>query len=214
MDRMYRHTRHVYDASRRFYLLGRDHLLQTMDIRPDDRVLEMGCGTARNLIQLHRLHPAAKLYGLDASARMLATAGRSMVRRNFAAAIMLCQCLAEDLSHQKVFESDEPFDVIFFSYSLSMMPTWPAALDAAMANLKPGGRIYIVDFWDQAELPRWFASLLTRWLALFHVHYRPELMAHLEKLAAEGRCHLTVEPVARRYAYIGTISLALTGIAS
>ena len=204
MDRMYRHTRHVYDATRRYYLLGRDRLLRRMDVRPGGRVLEVGCGTARNLLAVRRLHPAALLFGLDASRSMLDTAERSVARR-CPGGVTLRHCLAEQLDHRRTFGLGEKFDVIFFSYSLSMMPTWPQALDAALNNLAPGGKIYVVDFWDQAGLPRPFARLLTRWLALFHVHHRPELLDHLRRLEKEGRCRLDIEPVARRYAYLATM---------
>jgi S-adenosylmethionine-diacylgycerolhomoserine-N-methlytransferase len=54
MDEMYRWTRYVYDFTRKYYLLGRDRLLRDMELKPGDRVLEIGCGTARNLIRLAR----------------------------------------------------------------------------------------------------------------------------------------------------------------
>jgi len=206
MDRMYRYTRHVYDATRRYYLLGRDRLLRTMVIRAGDSVLEMGCGTARNLIKLHRLHPQARLFGLDASQSMLATAAQSLQRHERTGSVELRHCLAEQLHHQTVFDLARPFDVIFFSYSLSMMPTWPQAIDAALANLHPQGRIYIIDFWDQAGLPGLFAAALKRWLALFHVHYRPELLEYLTRLVREGRCQINVESIGGRYAYLAAIS--------
>jgi S-adenosylmethionine-diacylgycerolhomoserine-N-methlytransferase len=206
MDRMYRLTRHVYDLTRRYYLFGRDLLLARMQITPGDHVLEMGCGTARNLIKLARRHPQAKLYGLDASRSMLQTAELSLQKRQLAGKVILRHCLAEQLDAQVTFGSSEPFDVIFFSYSLSMMPTWPAALDAALANLNPHGRIYIVDFWDQAGLPRIFAALLKRWLALFHVHYRPELLDHLRSLEKDGRCRLDLQGIGGRYAYLATLT--------
>ena len=63
----------------------------------------------------------------------------------------------------------------------------------------------IVDFWDQADLPRLFAAGLKRWLALFHVEYRPEVHAALEALGRSGRADVTFESVASRYAYIATI---------
>ena len=202
---MYRLTRHVYDASRRYYLFGRDLMLKMMAIRPGDRVLEMGCGTARNLIKLHRLHPQAYLYGLDASRSMLQTAEQSAARWGCADKITLRHCLAEQLEHARVFGLPERFDVIFFSYSLSMMPTWPAALEAAIANLKPDGVIYIVDFWDQAGLPRIFAGTLKRWLVLFGVHYRWELTEYLRGLEEKKRCRLTIEGIGGRYAYLATV---------
>ena len=55
MDRMYRLTRHVYDVTRRYYLLGRDRLLAKVATAPGTATLEVGCGTARNLVKLARL---------------------------------------------------------------------------------------------------------------------------------------------------------------
>src|SRR5215203_5950552 len=74
MDRMYRLQRYFYDLTRKYYLLGRDQLLEEMNVQPWERILEAGCGTARNLIILAKRHPEASFYGLDASAAMLETA--------------------------------------------------------------------------------------------------------------------------------------------
>ena len=60
MDRIYRFERHLYDPLRKFFLFGRDRLLKRLEVRPGDRVLEVGCGTARNLIKLYRRHPEAR----------------------------------------------------------------------------------------------------------------------------------------------------------
>ena len=206
MDRIYRYTRHVYDATRKFYLLGRDKLIEEMDIQPGDHVVEIGCGTARNLIKLHRKAPEAALYGLDASDEMLKTAGENLQRAGLGNQVKLSQGLAEDLDPKSLFGLEQPFDVAFFSYALSMIPSWQEALDAALATLKPNGKLYIVDFGDHAELPGWFQKMQERWLALFHVQYRPELIAYLERLQEQGEVSLTLTPIAKRYALIATLT--------
>ena len=86
------------------------------------------------------------------------------------------------------------------------MPTWEQAIDAALANLKPGGKIYVVDFWDQANVPRLFARGLQIWLKWFGVHFRPELLDHLKTLAKERNLNLYIEPVGPRYAYIACVT--------
>ena len=209
MDRMYRLTRHVYDVTRAYYLLGRDRLLAHLTTAPGTATCEVGCGTARNLIKLARRPQPGLLCGLDASQEMLDTAAGSIARARVPAAglepIRLRQGLAEQLDATAMFGLDRPFDTIFFSYCLSMVPTWPGAIEAALANLPPGGRLLIVDFWDQRELPRLFAAGLKKWLSLFHVHYRPEVHDALVELGRSGRAEVSFESVARRYAYIATV---------
>ena len=208
MDRMYRLQRYIYDFTRKYYLLGRDELLRGIDPRPGWRVLEIGCGTARNLIRLAGKNPHVACYGLDASNEMLATAEEKVRRRGLQEQITLARCLAEELDHKRTFGLAAPFDAAFFSYSLSMIPTWREALAAALANLQPRASLYVVDFWDQAEWPGWFRALLKKWLDLFHVEFRPELLAHLQQLETDGVGKLTVRPVARRYAYIAVFEKA------
>lgn len=209
MDRMYRLTRHIYDLTRAYYLLGRDRMLAHVATGPGTATLEVGCGTARNLIKLARRPQPGLLCGLDASQEMLDTAAASIARAGVPAAglepIRLRQGLAEEVDAKAMFDRDEPFDTIFFSYCLSMVPTWPGAIEAALANLKPNGLLLIVDFWDQKELPGLFAAGLKQWLKLFHVHYRPEVHDALVELGRSGRADVHFESVARRYAYIATV---------
>jgi S-adenosylmethionine-diacylgycerolhomoserine-N-methlytransferase len=204
MDKMYRWTRYVYDFSRKYYLLGRDRLLRDMELNSGDRVLEIGCGTARNLIKLARQRPDIRCYGLDASNEMLATAAAKIKFRGLQDRITLKHCLAEELSYEKTFELNAPFDAAFFSYSLSMIPTWPQAIDAALANIKRGAAFYVVDFWDQGSWPGWFRWTLKHWLDMFHVVHRPELLDYLRDLDAKGVGTLTIHSVAGRYAYLAS----------
>ena len=52
MERMYRWQRHVYDLSRKYYLWGRDRLVAELDLGATETLLEVGCGTARNLVAI------------------------------------------------------------------------------------------------------------------------------------------------------------------
>lgn len=207
MDRMYRFTRHVYDLSRRYYLLGRDRLLERIASSGARRVVEIGCGTARNLVKLSAMRPDMALYGIDAAGVMIETARRSVHRAAAEDRIQLRVALAENLNHATLFGEAEPFDAAFFSYSLSMMPTWPAALEAAGANVMPGGDVWIVDFWDQAKFPRLGAAALWQWLRLFHVHPSAELAGLLESHQAAGRAEL--ESIVGRYAMLARLSVPI-----
>ncbi len=56
MDGMYRRQRYFYDLTRKYYLLGRDRLIAEMHVRAGENILEVGCGTGRNLLILAKKH--------------------------------------------------------------------------------------------------------------------------------------------------------------
>ena len=201
MDGIYRWTRHIYDVSRKFYLFGRDKLLNNLNAPANSTVLEIGCGTARNLVKLSAMRPDLKLLGLDASNQMLETARKKLTDPLLRDRITLRHGLAEELDPALMFGVSGPIPRVFFSYSLTMIPPWKGALDAALRLLPIGGEIHIVDFWDQGSWPGPTRWALRRWLKLFTVEFRPELMAYLEELARQGRIELHVRSFLGRYAF-------------
>lgn len=205
MDRIYRSQKGVYDLTRAYYLLGRDQLLERLAGESPGVVLEMGCGTARNLIKLARLLPRAELLGIDASAEMLGQAGLAVERAGLSQRIRLARALAEDTDPKALFGLAQPLDAVLFSYSLSMIPTWREAVDRALALLRPGGVLWAVDFWDQGGWPAWFRGALGLWLGLFHVRRRPELLDFFEDLEVRGKVRLSLEGVRGRYAYLARL---------
>ncbi|MEP7074939.1 MAG: class I SAM-dependent methyltransferase [Acidobacteriota bacterium] len=202
MDQMYRFQRYFYDVTRKYYLLGRDRLIDEMEIYAGDRVLEIGCGTGRNLILLGRKRPEAKLYGLDASSEMLVTAKEKIAKSG--QQIELRTALADNFAFNSTFGLEEPFDAVFFSYSISMIATWRESIENALKNLKPGGTLYIVDFYDQKDLPRWFQKVLQSWLRKFHVQFWHDLIPHFQFLATVGLGSFSLGPLYRRYSFIAS----------
>lgn len=201
MDKMYRYQRYFYDFTRKYYLLGRDKLISEMDVRNGENILEIGCGTGRNLAILAKKYPKANFCGLDASAEMLETA-RQKIDKNKLENVNLKNALADDFSFDKTFELEKPFDTLFFSYSISMIPTWQESIANALENLKGGRSFYIVDFYDQRDLPVGFQKILQRWLKQFHVKYPRELIPHLEKMESKGLGKLNVKSIYKSYSFI------------
>jgi S-adenosylmethionine-diacylgycerolhomoserine-N-methlytransferase len=202
MDSVYRRQRYIYDFTRKYYLFGRDRLIRELAPKPSARIVEVGCGTARNLVKLARRYPGRRLFGLDASEAMLETASNSITRSGLTGQIKLAQGYAEALG-PNLFGETEPFDDIVFSYSLSMIPDWKQSLKAASTALAPGGRIHIVDFGDLWGLPAPARTALLRWLALFHVEPRVELLNTLENLTHKNA---SFRVLPGRYAFLLTAS--------
>ncbi|GHD59225.1 O-methyltransferase [Thalassobaculum fulvum] len=207
MDRMYRLQRHFYDLTRKYYLFGRDGLIERLGAGPGETVLEVGCGTARNLVKMARRYPDARFYGLDASDEMLKTAAAAVARAGLSGRLPLAQAYAQTFT-PATFGLDAPFDRIVFSYTLSIIPGPVEALDNALAQLKPGGTLHVVDFGDAAGLPGWFRGLLAWWLEKFHVAHRPEVGAWFAGRAADGSGRLESRAIGGRYAEFFTLTKA------
>ncbi len=205
MDRIYRHQRVIYDVTRRYYLLGRDRMVA--DLRPSrgGSVLEIGCGTGRNLIHCAASYPQARLFGLDISAAMLETASNSLKKRGLDGKVKLAQADATTFNPDVIF-GEALFERIFISYSLSMIPVWPAVVRRALQCLQPGGSLHIVDFGQQEGWPHWFRSLLFRWLSWFSVTPIANFREDLQKLTNEGSANLSFQSLYRGYAVLATLS--------
>ena len=199
MDRMYRLQRHIYDATRKFYLLGRDRLLA--DLRPADgeTVLEIGCGTARNLVLAARRYPGARFYGVDISHEMLSTARRAIARAGLTDRITIGWADATDFDPARTFGITY-FDRVFLSYTLSIIPPWQAALHQAAKHVAPGGSLHIIDFADCARLPAWFRQTLYRWLKAFSVEPRVGLERELHEVATQHGLSVNSASLFRGYA--------------
>lgn len=206
MDRVYRNQRHIYDLTRRPYLLGRDQLIATLTPPPGGSVLEVGCGTGRNLIAVAERYPDAALYGVDISEAMLAQARAAAARAGLGGHVALARADATDFDPATLFRRGR-FNRIFFSYTLSMIPDWRGALTHAASMLEPGGVLHVVDFGDQTGLPSWFRTGLRRWLRAFHVEPRDALSGALDQIAADHGATAQHAQLFRGYARSSTLSV-------
>ncbi len=199
MDRIYRPQRWIYDFTRKHYLLGRDDLIDALTPAPGDRVLEIGCGTARNLIIAARRHPHARFYGVDLSAAMLEAAHRSVTRAGLFNRIRLARADATGFDPDATLGAGA-FERVMMSYCLSMIPDWRRALGKAVAVTAPGGALHVVDFGMLEGLPSWCRAMLHAWLAGFHVTPSAELEREMRRLAAETGAELRFERLFGGYA--------------
>ena len=178
----YRWHSRIYDLTRWAFLFGRWGLVQLAARGPAPlRVLEIGCGTGSNLVELARVFPSAEIVGLDCSADMLEIARRKA--RSFAGRITL---------HHGSYPSDafssQPVDLIVLSYCLSMIhPGYKQMLRQCVRDLNPGGRIAVVDFHDTPF------ETFRRWMGVNHVRLDGHLLAALGACGLE-RTHIEILP--------------------
>jgi S-adenosylmethionine-diacylgycerolhomoserine-N-methlytransferase len=205
MNRMYRRQRHIYDGTRRYYLLGRDRLISGLQPAPGANVLEIGCGTGRNLVLAAGLYPQARFFGIDVSTEMLTSAISAISRRGMTGRIRVAHGNGTEFDPQLLFNLPA-FDHVMISYSLSMIPDWRRVLQAAASRLSPSGRLHVVDFGNQERLPGIARALLLRWLAMFDVTPRDDLQAVLSAMAESSDAELRFERPFRGYAQYAVLT--------
>jgi S-adenosylmethionine-diacylgycerolhomoserine-N-methlytransferase len=178
----YRWQSVIYDATRWSFLFGRSAVLDRVaSLVEPKRILEVGCGTGRNLAELARRFPKAQLTGLDVSADMLALTEKKMAAEGERVK------LVRRRYDEPVGEGE--FDLVLCSYALSMFnPGWEESLECAMRDLEPGGVFALVDFHDS----RW--GWFRRWMGVNHVRMEGHLLPGLE-----GRFETLVKEKHRAY---------------
>ena len=123
-----------------------------LKLRRGDRVLEVGCGTGRNFPYLREaVGPEGRIYGVDLSKGMLRRARKLCHRRQWTNVVLIEADAAN-------YASQELFDGVFFSFSYNVMPHHRSVLRQVWKQLRPGGRLVIVD----ARLPPGFFGKLIR----------------------------------------------------
>jgi ubiquinone/menaquinone biosynthesis C-methylase UbiE len=108
-------------------------------LQPGDRVLEIGCGTGRNFPYLREaVGPSGRVYGVDLSAGMLAKARELCARRQWSNV----EVVQDDAA---AYLAPEPLDGVLFGLSYNTMPHHRIVLQQALRQLRPGGRVVIMD---------------------------------------------------------------------
>ena len=199
MNRIYRTQRHFYDLTRRPYLLGRTALIRGLAPPAVGHVLEIGCGTAWNLIRAADRYPEAHFYGLDVSHAMLETARQSVGHRGLSGRVKLAHADATSFNASELFGLCA-FDRVFVSYVLSIIPDWTRVVEQAMAALAPSGSLHIVDFGQCEQLPGACRDLLFAWLNRFSVAAVPNFEREIHQFARSASLTSHVVRLCRGYA--------------
>ena len=105
-------------------------VLQRLELRGDESVLDAGCGSGRVTEELANRLPAGRVLAVDGSEAMIAKARERLGRR----AAYLVSDLVE-------LEIDDPVEVIFSTATFHWIPDHDRLFGRLHAALRPGGRL-------------------------------------------------------------------------
>ena len=169
VEQYYKFHSAIYDATRWSFLFGRNQLLDAIPPLPaQPRILEIGCGTGKNLDSLQYYFPDAELVGIDVSESMLDVAKKKLSNSDHLTLIN-AKYGSQDLQL-------EPFDLVICSYSLTMVgDNIEDIMTQLYHDLTTRGYIAVVDF-DTSPYT-WFKH----WMGVNHVDLSGHLLPLLNK---------------------------------
>lgn len=175
LEKYYRFHSGIYDWTRWSFLFGREELLNGLpELPPDPRILEIGCGTGKNITHLEYLFADGRIHGIDLSREMIQKAQKKIGNEDHIT-------LIHGAYGEESFNF-EPFDLILLSYSLTMLDDRiEQVLQRICSDLRPDGYIAVVDFHSSPF--RWFRD----WMKANHVDLSGYLPTLLNKFFTPSR---------------------------
>jgi S-adenosylmethionine-diacylgycerolhomoserine-N-methlytransferase len=148
MESFYAGQAQGYDDFRRRLLKGREEMYKAVEIPSEGVWVDLGGGTGSNLEFVgEQLDKLSRVYVVDLAASLLNMARQRIEDRGWTNV----ETVEADATTYRPPEGGA--DLVTFSYSLTMIPDWFAAIDNARAILKPGGQIGVVDFYVSRKHP-------------------------------------------------------------
>ena len=142
MESFYSGQAEGYDDFRKRLLQGREHVYQTLGQTKPLVWVDFGGGTGANLEFIGpNISEIPKIYVVDLATSLLGIVNQRCSRHGW----KNVESVTGDATAWTPPEGSA--DVVTFSYSLTMIPDWFAAIDNAIRILKPGGRLGVIDFY-------------------------------------------------------------------
>lgn len=194
LEKYYKWHAPIYDLTRWSFLRGRAELVNCLLKEKQKRmILELGCGTGWLLARGASKDHLSSWHGIDLSASMIKIAQKRLFNK------ANVQVLHGDFL---TYKSDQKYDVIYASYSLSMMSSLYEQLFPKIVDLlQPNGKLYVVDFYETSS------DLFKKWMNVNHVSF-------LNNHEVEFRKYFEVLSLQKTSMYLGLWKYAIMELQS
>lgn len=120
---------------------AREELIKQASIQPNQRVLDLGCGTGTLVVLLKRKYPAAEIVGVDPDPKALQRAQKKV--RRAGVSVHLDEGFADELPYEA-----GTFDRVLSSFMLHHLEEHERekTLREVLRVLKPAGTFHLLDF--------------------------------------------------------------------
>jgi len=129
----------LYNRFRRYRAEPVEAILDRLEFGPDDRIVDLGCGSGENTVELARRTARGSALGVDSSLAMIerADALRSTLDAELAARVRF------ELADIARFAAREQYTLVFSNAALQWISDRRSVLAACYRALVPGGRLVV-----------------------------------------------------------------------
>jgi trans-aconitate methyltransferase len=168
----------LYDDKHSFVFEYGENVLELLDVKKRERILDLGCGTGHLTQRIHERGGVA--VGIDSSQDMILQAKETYHDVDF------------EVADGTGFHFDKPFDAVFSNATLHWILDADAAIKCVYENLKPGGR-FVAEMGGKGNMGKIIAA--TQKILIAHGYtklaeqkqwYFPSLGEYTSKLEAAG----------------------------
>ena len=130
----------LYNRFRRYRAEPVEHILSRLQFAEDEKIIDLGCGSGENTLELARRSPHGTALGVDGSPAMI-EAARKLLDGEPAE---LKRRVSFDLLDVPEFRADGAYSLIFSNATFQWIPDHRALFAACFEALRPHGKISFI----------------------------------------------------------------------